>query len=175
MSTINYNDWFPVGVQLQEAYPNLYVNTEGYQSANPMEALTVPEGIETFFGSKALTFLIVGIPYGWENVGADAWEDAWPPDGYAELLARHQAVFEKFTHYQCVVLVDFWIVNLVMTENAASKFEEMMEATDGHMQEMCLALADYGFSYGGRITEPPRIELLQPFVEEFRVSAEGEA
>ncbi len=170
MSIINYTQWQTAGADLLEQYPRTYVNTEVYLSNNPMEPLTVPAGVEDFFGSKVLTFLIVGIPYGWALNGEGNWEETWPPEGLNDLIERHKAIYEEFTKYQCVILVDFYIVELLMIENAESRFRDMMEITDTRMSDLADELADYGFTYGGRVTEPPRWELLTPFVEDFRTS-----
>lgn len=162
---IAYTLYDEIGVSLAANNSPFYLQPERWLGANPMESLTVPPGTENFFGPKVLNLFVVGVPYGWEFVDG-VWQENWPPDGFLELVELHKQKYAEFTSYRTYIWMDFNIVTTVMTVNPDSRFQEMMEATEARMQELCTELAAYGFMFMGR--DPTEAEL-QALVETHKV------
>ena len=146
MPSIEYTLWQDNGNYLKNIkYPKRYLTPEKYdRSKNPLESLVVIPDLEDFFATKVCNIFIVGIPYGW--VEGNPWTEEWPPEGYEESKARHIETFSLFSKYETHVFMDFNIVSKVMAANPDSNFEEMMNVTKGHMEEMCGDLSEYGFT-----------------------------
>lgn len=167
MAIIQHTTWTDIGQALMEYYYDKYVTPERIDNVNPLEWLVPTSGATTFFGTKPLNLFIVGKPYGWFRNSDGELEDQWPPPDLVESIEWHKAVYEQYSIYKTYIWMDWVIVDLIMQENEESNFEEMMTTTEGHIIEMCEELAEYGFTYLGRLTEDPGIDYFIALIEEF--------
>lgn len=161
---IPYTMWEEIAVALDLYYEKAYLTLEQNEMAHPLVALAVPEGTESFFGTKTQSLFIAAIPFAWEKVDG-VWQDNWPPPGYADAVIRHNEKYSEFAIYKAKVWTDFNIVAQVMAANPFSRFQEMMEAVDTHMQEMCAECQ--GFEYMGRIESTIEYTYFVPIIDAF--------
>lgn len=164
---IPHTIWQEISDALAERYKHYYYTPERHDNTNPMEFLTVRQDITKFFGTKTLSLFIIGKPYGWEKNEDDEWEDHWPPEGLEDAINHHIEVYEKFSIYRTLIWIDFIIVQKIMESNPDSRIQEMMEAVEGHISDMCSTLADYGLQYMGRIEEGVEMNFFTPYIDEF--------
>ena len=164
MAIIPYTLWETDGIALRDtAYPTKYLTPEKYISDNPLESLVALPGVDDFFGTKVLNIFIVSHLYGYNSSGDEIWE----PDGYADALARHMATYHQFAKYETHVYIDMNIVNKIMEAEPGSDFASKMTTTKYHMEAMCTALADYGFTLEDDITEDVGPEFFYPIIDAF--------
>ncbi len=165
--TFDYDIWQKVGDQLAEfKWKKHYLQPEQYAKGNPMEVLTPPSYITTFFGTKVLNIFIVGIPYGWTQSGTD-WTEDWPPEGFDDLVTSHKLNYSQFTKYETHIYMDFNLVKKIMADSPDSKFETMMTAVKGHMENLCNDLAEYGFKLEADITSEVDADFFKDIIEAF--------
>lgn len=164
---ISYGIWEQVGQDLHNnLYKKRYINPEQYLSENPMEPLVVLPDITQFFGTKCHTIFIVSVPYGWKKVNGD-WIEEWPPEGFEAAKARHRETYNKFNRYETRIYMDFYIVSLMEQNNPDSKMRDMMNATKGHLQDLCDELVDYGFIMMPDITTAKDAAFFKDEIDEF--------
>lgn len=151
--SVTYNLWPTVTDQLKIIYNDHYLTYERSEEENPL-ALLVPK-VDQFFGPKILNIFIVGQPYEWPHVDLEAAK------------TKHKELFEKFTKYKTLIWMDFNIVNLVMADSPASNFRDQMIETEGHIEDLCEELADFGFEYMGRIETAVEASYFQEYLDTF--------
>ena len=167
MSAISNTIFRDVGIHLRDhKYQDKYFTPEKYSEAkNPLESLVVIQDVTKFFGTKVCNIFVVSIPFGWKF--ETDWVEEWPPLGYAEAKARHIETFEVYAKYQTHVYMDMNIVNKIMAATPDSKFQEMMIQTKVRMQEMCMDLAAYGFTFEADITSDVGPEYFYSVLDDF--------
>jgi hypothetical protein len=165
--TFDYPIWKDIGVKLRDVdYPKRYVTPENYKKANPLENLVVPPDIEKFFGTKTCNLFIASRPYGWSK-GSGNWTESWPPEGFDESVARHKQTYKQFARYETHIWTDFYLVSIVEGFNPDTRLREMMEAVEGHLEAVCTELADYGFTYEGRIEDAIESNFFASIIDAF--------
>lgn len=165
-------DWTVVGNALIDNYHanestvnTKYFNHFEFEEDQPLAAVVPLIGIDKFFGTAVLNFLIISKPFGWSGVdGGDKGTYSWPPAGYTDARDRLIASYKYFAYYQTLVWLD-------MSSNGTecpdpSAWVEMMNMTKTGIITMCEELVDYGFVYMGEITSDVDASFFTPYADD---------
>lgn len=158
MAVIQHRIWESVAADISLEWSKQYFDFQYFDTENPLDPITILPGLDEFFGTKVLNLFIVGLPYGWKKKssagpGESKWEFDWPPEGFEAAVARHKETYKLFASYKTYVWMDWVIVKKVMDAEPEAEFEDMMEATEDKIKEMCDTLSKFGFKFVKRLEE----------------------
>lgn len=163
---MTYTAWSDLGQLLEgQNYRKYYFTHEKYKADNPLENLVVIPDVTEFFGPRVLNLFIVSKPYGWKKNESGEWVEEWPPEGFEDAVARHIAMFEKFTSYRTVIFIDFNFATKLEERVPDTRIREMLNATKDRMVDLCDQLAEYGFEMGSDITVQVGQEFFAPYLD----------
>lgn len=169
---LNFDD---IGDQLVEGYDAMgtdakakYFNYFHFTDDDPLAPVVPLVGIDKFFGTVVQNILIISKPFGWDGTGSDA-SYSWPPAGFDDSKSRLIASFGYFARYECLVWMDF---SFDPDEDCPdggggsdNSFLSKMETTEGDIQQMCTDLAQYGFTYMGRLTGDEDADYFKAYID----------
>lgn len=166
--------WENIALQLASTYGSrIYFTPETMIQENILDPLVVTQSVSDFFGTRPLNLVIVGRPAGWSKDGDGIWQENWPPPGLDDAKAKHIATYDQFTKYETHIWTDFIFVNTIMDENPDSRIEEMMNALDARLTDLCSELAAYGFTYHGKIESEVEENFFHSVIDTFLATPEA--
>jgi hypothetical protein len=137
-----------------------YIMTQKVDITNPLAC--VDPLYKDFYGPRVLNLVVLSKNYGWSGGVL-----SWPEPEISSTLLRIKDSFANWTEFKTLIWVDMVLSNRIMAATPTSAYRTQMDQVATNIENICMEMGDYGFTYKGLLETGVDESYFQTFVDDF--------